>query len=152
MHALIQKSDNQILRVAPEGPTLAEEKPFYWLQCPDDCTTAWTFDGAAFSAPVIPEPEPETPEQVIARLESAIDRHLDQIANTYRYESIRTMVTYAASQHPTFGPEGRAALAWRDACYQTGLEILAAVQSEQREIPTEEELIEEMPLIADFFE
>jgi hypothetical protein len=54
MYALIQKSDNTILRVAPEGPQLAEEKPFYWLECPDDCKPNWTFDGDAFNPPVVP--------------------------------------------------------------------------------------------------
>jgi hypothetical protein len=39
----------------------------------------------------------ETASQIMARLEKAIDRHLDAVANSYRYESIRTMVTYATS-------------------------------------------------------
>jgi len=53
MYALI-KSDNTILRVAPEGPQLSEEKPFYWLECPDDCKPSWTFDGEAFHSPASP--------------------------------------------------------------------------------------------------
>lgn len=99
-----------------------------------------------------PPPPPETPEQIIARLESAIDSHLDTIAHSYRYESIRTMVTYAFSDHPTFGAEGRAAVKWRDACYQRGIEVLGEVEREERAIPTEAELIDELPLITAFFE
>lgn len=96
--------------------------------------------------------EPESPEQVIARLESAIDQHLDFVAKLYRYESIRTMVTYATSEHPTFGAEGRAAVKFRDACYAYGIQVIADVQAEQRTIPTEEELIAELPLITNYFD
>jgi hypothetical protein len=94
----------------------------------------------------------ETPEQIIARLEGALDRHLDAVANEYRYESIRTMVTYATSEHPTFGNEGRAAVAYRDAVYAYGIQCISDVQAELRPIPTEAELIAELPPFADFLE
>ena len=64
MYALIQKSDNKILRVGSEGPELSEEKPFYWIECPDECNTSWTFNGTIFTAPVEPEPEPFIPDSV----------------------------------------------------------------------------------------
>jgi hypothetical protein len=92
----------------------------------------------------------ETAEQIIARLEGSLDKHLDAVANSYRYESIRTMVTYATSEHPTFGAEGRAAVKFRDAVYAYGIQCIADVQTEQREIPTEEELIAELPLFESF--
>lgn len=65
MYALIQKSDNNILRVAKEGVTLSEEKPFYWVECPDACNTTWTFDGTTFTEPVLPEPTPEQLQEQI---------------------------------------------------------------------------------------
>lgn len=97
-------------------------------------------------------PPPETAEQIIARLEAALDRHLDAVANSYRYESIRTMVTYATSDHPSFGAEGRAAVKFRDAVYAYGIQVIEDVQADIREIPTEAELIAELPPITDFFE
>lgn len=51
MYALIQKSDSKILKTSSEFTELAAEKPFYWVECPDNCTTAWTFSGE-FEAPV----------------------------------------------------------------------------------------------------
>lgn len=93
---------------------------------------------------------PETPEQVIARLESALDIQLDKVANEYRYESIRTMVTYATSEHPIFGAEGRAAVAYRDAVYGYGIQCISDVMAQLRTIPTEAELIAELPPFADF--
>jgi hypothetical protein len=96
------------------------------------------------------QPEPETADQVIARLEAALDRHLDAVANSYRYESIRTMVTYATSDHPTFGPEGRAAVKFRDAVYAYGIQVIADVEAGNRPIPTEAELIAELPSFESF--
>jgi hypothetical protein len=94
----------------------------------------------------------EPAEQIIARLEGALDRHLDAVANQYRYESIRTMVTYATSEHPTFGNEGRAAVKYRDAVYAYGIQCISDVQAELRPIPTEAELIAELPPFTDFLE
>jgi len=97
---------------------------------------------------------PETAEQTIARLERALDGHLDAVANSYRYESIRTMVTYATSEHPIFGPEGRAAVKFRDAVYAYGIQKIADCtrEIEPDPIPTEEELIAGLPPITDYFE
>jgi hypothetical protein len=145
MKALISPQENN--RIADVTPTeFPVAAPLFWVDCPDNVTTEWTYDGE-FSPPVIQQ---ETPEQIIVRLESALDRHLDAVANQYRYESIRTMVTYATSEHPTFGNEGRAAVKWRDAVYAYGIQCLQDVQAEQREIPTEEELIAELPLFEDY--
>jgi hypothetical protein len=55
MYALIQKSDNKILRFSDHGPTLADEKPFYWEECPDNCNSSWTYDGYKFIAPKEPD-------------------------------------------------------------------------------------------------
>lgn len=95
---------------------------------------------------------PETEEQIIARLERALDRHLDTVANDYRYESIRTMVTYATSEHPVFGNEGRAAVAFRDAVYSAGIQYIADVSNGIKVIPTEAELIDAMPKFEDFLQ
>lgn len=94
--------------------------------------------------------KPESAEEVITRLEGALDKHLDAVAKSYRYESIRTMVTYATSEHPVFGNEGKAAVAFRDAVYAYGIQCISDVQNELREIPTEAELIAELPLFTEF--
>ncbi len=93
------------------------------------------------------KPPPETPEQTIARLEATLDRYLDSVANSYRYESIRTMATYDGDPNPKFDAEGKAAKAWRSACYTRSVEIIDEVLSGQREVPSEDELIALMPKI-----
>jgi hypothetical protein len=92
----------------------------------------------------------ESPEQIIKRLESALDAHLDAVAQSYRYESIRTMVTYALSTNPQFAAEGNAGLQLRDAVYTRGIEVIEEVEAGERNVPTEEELIALMPSITDF--
>lgn len=98
-----------------------------------------------------PSPQsPETPEQTVVRLEAALDSHLDLVANSYRYESIRAMVTYDGDPYPKFDAEGKAAKAWRSACYTKSIEIMNDVVAGNRPVPTESELIAEMPLITDY--
>lgn len=92
----------------------------------------------------------ETPEQTIARLEGAIDAYLDAQAQSLRYESIRTIVTYVGDPNPQFNDEGLAGKELRSACYTLGIELIAKVQSGEMSIPTEEELIALMPKITDF--
>lgn len=59
MYALIQKSDNSILKIGTEWFDLSPEKPFYWVECPVDCTTQWTYDGSNFVPPIIPVIDPQ---------------------------------------------------------------------------------------------
>lgn len=52
MYALIQKSDNTILKTAEEFTSLSNQKPFYWKKCSSDVNTSWTFNGKDFIRPV----------------------------------------------------------------------------------------------------
>lgn len=95
---------------------------------------------------------PETPEQTLARLESAIDRYLDTQANAFRYESIRTMVTYENDPNPKFNAEGVGAKEFRSAVYTFGVSLIGEVQSGLREVPTEDELLALMPKLEDYIQ
>lgn len=92
----------------------------------------------------------ETQEQIIARLEGAIDRYLDAQAQSFRYESIRTMVTYENDHNPKFNAEGVGAKVFRSAVYTLGGSLIDEVQSGLREVPTEAELLALMPKLDDF--
>ncbi len=143
MHALIQKTDNTILRIAPEGSQLAEEKPFYWLECPDDCKTNWTFDGNQFSQPA--PPPPPTPEQIVAQYTDQIQNRLDNFAATRGYDGILSACTYATSPTPKFATEGQYCIVQRDATWAEAYTILDEVLSGIRPMPTLEELFAELP-------
>jgi hypothetical protein len=75
----------------------------------------------------------------------AIQAHLDAFAQTRNYDNIMSAATYAASTVPKFKAEGQYAVEIRDATWAKGYEILDAVFSGQRPMPTVEEVIAEMP-------
>lgn len=98
--------------------------------------------GALEEAPPSPPP---SPEQIIAALTAAVQKHLDITARTRNYDGILSLCSYAASTHPKFGPEGRAGVAWRDAVWASCYAIMADVQAGTRAVPSETELLAELP-------
>jgi hypothetical protein len=86
-----------------------------------------------------------TAEEIIKRMEAAVQRHLDTTARERGYDGILSLCTYANSANPTFQAEGLAGVQWRDAVWQGCLDILADVQAENRPVPTEAELIADLP-------
>ena len=105
-------------------------------------------DGEGRPVALDPPPSPPpSPEQIIAALTRAGQMHLDTTARTRNYDGILSLCSYAASTHPTFGAEGLAGVAWRDAVWAACYAILADVQAGQRAVPTEAELLAELPVM-----
>lgn len=84
-------------------------------------------------------------EKISFILTDAVQQHMDSKAKLYRYDDIRSAVSYATSTHPKFGPEGIAFRDWRDAVWTRCYEILAEVEAGERQIPTTEEIVAELP-------
>jgi hypothetical protein len=97
----------------------------------------------ALDAP--PPPAPPTAEQIIAGFTAAIQKRLDDFAKTRNYDSILSACTYATSTVPTFAAEGQAAVDLRDATWAKAYEILNAVQAGKQAMPTEAELMAQLP-------
>jgi len=90
----------------------------------------------------------ETKKQEILTVlyEQAVDAHLDDKAKEYGYDSIKTAVTYADEPIvQKFQEEGTAFRAWRSKVYAYVYEQLDLVQSGDRDMPTIDELIAELP-------
>lgn len=68
MKALISPNENnRIAEVATQDFPVAE--PLHWVDCPDDCTSEWSFDGIAFHEPLNPgTPVPQSVSMRQARL------------------------------------------------------------------------------------
>lgn len=66
MKALISpQENNRIAEVAVTDFPIAE--PLYWLDCPDNCKTDWTYINNQFIEPVIPDPVIVIPTTVSMR-------------------------------------------------------------------------------------
>ena len=88
---------------------------------------------------------PITEEQIQAHLTQVVQNYMDTTVQTKGYDNIHTACTYANSTNETFKAEGTACVVWRDAVWRKCYDILAEVKAGTREIPTEEELISELP-------
>lgn len=98
--------------------------------------------------PAQPQPShEEMAREMAAPYADAVQSRLDTAAQNRGYDGILSMVSYAGDQHPKFGPEGGAAKSWRTACWAKCYEILAAVESGARPMPTVAELLAEMPAL-----
>lgn len=93
-----------------------------------------------------PPPPPPTPAEIEAAKVAIVQRHMDEAAQALRYDDIATAVTYADEPSiPKFQAEGQAFRAWRSLVWAKCYEILADVQDGKRDIPTDEDLISELP-------
>lgn len=102
---------------------------------------------------VKPEPivVPETPEQTIARLDNAIEAHIQSVISNLGYESLDRLVgVYSDSPNQTWKAEALGAKNWITALWETALQIEQDVTNGTRPIPTEQELIAELPIITDY--
>lgn len=81
------------------------------------------------------------------RLTSAIQSHLDTTAQERNYDNIMSLCTYATSTNAKFAAEGQAGVEWRDAVWSACYQMLAEVESGTRTVPTEDELIAELPVL-----
>jgi hypothetical protein len=108
------------------------------------------FADNSWTVAAIPEPEPPAPptdaEIKAARID-AIQRYLDSAGLTRGYDSILSLVSYADDPDPHFAAEGQAGKVFRSRVWRKGAEILARVEAGMRPIPTEEEMIAELPAI-----
>lgn len=98
--------------------------------------------GDYYEVVAIPEP---TPEEIQKQLTNAVQHVLDAKAQELLYDSCLSVCSYIDTGVPKFDAEGKAFRAWRSAVWAKGYEILAQVQAGQRAIPTEEQLIAELP-------
>ena len=95
--------------------------------------------------PVLVNPPPPTPEQIIAQYTAGVQQHLDTFAHTRNYEGILSAATYATSTVSKFKVEGQYAVEARDATWAKCYEVLASVEAGSRPMPTLDEMLAELP-------
>ncbi|MGD9662059.1 MAG: hypothetical protein AB7U63_12370 [Porticoccaceae bacterium] len=108
----------------------------------------WKFINGEFIDPSKPEPLTVTPEQIRAQKVAIVQNHMDAAARVLNYDSISNAITYAEEPAvPKLQQEGQAFRAWRSLVWAKCYEILDAVNAGTRDIPTDEELIAELPAL-----
>lgn len=83
-----------------------------------------------------------------SQLTAAVQAHMDTKAREKGYDGILSAVSYADDATvPQFQKEGKAYRSWRGAVWQYCYAQVAAVLSGEREAPTAEQLIAELPAL-----
>lgn len=95
-------------------------------------------DGAVI-APYVP-----SRSEVIATYTAALTRHLDETAQSKRYDDRISCMARAGFSGP-FQAEATAFAIWADTCNALGYQIMAEVLAGQRELPTIDEFLALMP-------
>jgi len=113
---------------------------------PDDVGIGWVFDAGRFVPPPPPlPPPPPTLEQIIQSFTDSVQKRLDDFARTRNYDGILSACTYSTSHNPQFKAEGQCAADARDATWASCYQIMEAVLSGERPMPTLDELLSELP-------
>lgn len=109
--------------------------------------------GDYYEVVAIPEPTlEEIAEQIQKQLTDAVQHVLDAKAQELLYDNCLSVCSYIETGVAKFDSEGKAFRAWRSAVWAKGYEILAQVQKGERVIPTEGELIAELPELVIVYE
>lgn len=82
------------------------------------------------------------------KISIAVQKYMDSKAQERNYDNILSACTYTNSTNTTFAAEGQACLNWRDAVWAKCYEIMFDVQSGIRPIPSEVEVISELPVFS----
>jgi hypothetical protein len=90
----------------------------------------------------------EAQVSLVARMRSAVDRHVDATAQARGYNSAAHCATYVNSTVPAWAKEAQTFVAWRDAVWVTVFQMLAMVQAGKIPPPSlPNEIITELPEI-----
>jgi hypothetical protein len=93
--------------------------------------------------------EQEIQEAARAHYEFMVKSHLDARANTRNFDSIDSLIAYANEYEPneTYKKEGARGVVLKSLTWQKCYEIMGEVLAGQRPIPTEDELLAELPAL-----
>lgn len=90
----------------------------------------------------------KTKEQIIEEYQAAVQKRLDEFAQTRNYNGILSACTYSTSLVARFKAEGQYCVNVRDTTWSKCYEILDAVNSNSRPLPTLEQLMSELPILS----
>ena len=83
----------------------------------------------------------------VERFRSVIQAHVDAAAATRLYDTGNSLASYVSSTNPEWAAEATAFVSWRDAVWAYAYAEMDRVMAGEREQPTVEEFIGELPVI-----
>lgn len=101
---------------------------------------AWVADGNLPS----PACQPSMPE-LIGQAQDAIQSMLDEVAESWQYDSILSAATYANSSVQKFKAEADALIAWRDSVWSLAYNSLAKVRAGTHQFTSIDDFIRTLP-------
>lgn len=138
------KLENEETKVVSVG--LGTNTEFYESIGMTEMEVEQGYDGQWYLQGYAPQKPKELVEaEIQAQLTDAVQRVLDNKAKELIYDNCLSVCSYIDTGVAKFDAEGKAFRAWRSAVWVKGYEILAQVQAGERGIPTEAELIAELP-------
>jgi hypothetical protein len=117
---------------------------------PPDDTSSWSASAGKW----VTDPAKVQAKQVAqakalqVALGAAIQRLLDATAQARGYDHMLSLCSYAESTNARFKAEALAGMAWRDAVWAKAGQVLDQVQAGTRAVPTEAELLGQLPAIS----
>lgn len=81
----------------------------------------------------------------VEQFRSAIQTMIDSHAQSRRYDSGNSLATYVTSSNPDWAAEAQALVLWRDAVWAYAYAELDKVMAGEREQPSVEAFIDELP-------
>lgn len=126
----IVKLETDVGYEPPEGCFLGEDG--------GDIGDIWNGEFYIKPSPVLPDLKEYTKE---------IQNHIDTVAKSKNYENGFSCATYVNSTIPQWKAEAETFIIWRDSVWSYAYQELEKVQSNLRDQPTVQELIEELPNI-----
>jgi len=135
---------DRVAETTTENPKGRFHEDLVWVLCRNTVKVGDLYDGTTFS------PEPVSQEMLQASFETAIQALLNGTARSRGYDSIATAVSYAEEPAvPKFQEDGKAFRAWRSLVWAYAYQELAKVKSGEREIPTLDAFLAELPALPD---
>ncbi|OWV94432.1 hypothetical protein ATY81_12570 [Rhizobium sp. R72] len=110
------------------------------MEVADDVFAGFIKDGAGWKAP-------PSESMAVDDYQSSVQALVDQTARSRRYNNGDSLASYVASTNPAWKAEAQAFVAWRDAVWQYAYSELAKVQAGEREQPSIDDFLLELPEI-----
>lgn len=95
--------------------------------------------------PKLWEPAEPTVDDMVNGLVAALQAEMDRVAREYRYDDLKTAITYRGDPNPRFSAEAEGFFQWRSAVWTFAYAYMDEVLAGEKDLPTVQEAIGMLP-------